>query len=332
MSEHGTCILCGLEVNIREDFNKGIYYVECNNCGNYHIKRNAFEDLPALLNRRYNDKKHLISGFLREMTELNLSPEVITNDNFENLFMNSKIPKTLMEKMDKLLSYIYRKTEILNQEIIIDITKPQSAIGYAKNMHELESMIYGLSELGYLKVEGRGMGGRVCVLSLPGFSRSEKLQKEVVNSKQGFVAMWFSQDMMNVFQEHISRAIRESGYDPFIIPMKEHNDDICDNIIAEIRKSKFLVADFTGQRGGVYFEAGFAYGLGLPVIWTCQESWFDVEIEKEVDVKIDGEMKQGLLKEKRVTHFDINHYNFIVWKDGEDLYNKLKSRIMATVI
>ena len=70
----------------------------------------------------------------------------------------------------------------------------------------------------------------------------------------------------------------------------------------------------------------------MPVIWTCQESWFDVEIEKEVDVKIDGEMKQGLLKEKRVTHFDINHYNFIVWKDGEDLYNKLKSRIMATVI
>ena len=58
------------------------------------------------------------------------------------------------------------------------------------------TMIYGLSELGYLKVEGRGMGGRVCVLSLPGFSRSEKLQKEVVNSKQGFVAMWFSQDMM----------------------------------------------------------------------------------------------------------------------------------------
>ena len=245
--------------------------------------------------------------------------------------MNSKIPNILMEKMDKLLTYFYTKTEILSQEIVIDITKQQNAIGYAKDMRELESMIYALSELGYLKVEGRGRGGRVCVLTVSGFSRAEKLQKEVVNSKQGFVAMWFNEDMMKIFQEYISRAIRESGYDPFIIPMKEHNNDICDNIIAEIRKSKFLVADFTGQRGGVYFEAGFAYGLGIPVIWTCHESWFDIEIEKEIEVKIDGEIKLGIFKEKRVTHFDINHYNFIVWKDGEDLFNKLRNRIMATV-
>ena len=332
MGEHTVCIFCGLDASLREDFNKEIYYVDCINCGKYQIIREAFEDLPTLLNGRYNDKKHLISGFFREMTEINMPTEVITNDNVESLFVNSKIPNILMEKMDKLLSYFYRKTETLYQEIVIDITKQQSAIGYAKNMRELESMIYALSELGYLKVEGRGMGGRVCVLTLSGFSRSEKLQKEVVNSKQGFVAMWFSEDMMNVFQEYISRAIRESGYDPFIIPMKEHNHDICDNIIVEIRKSKFLVADFTGQRGGVYFEAGFAYGLGLPVIWTCHESWFDTEIDKEVEVKVEGEIISGLFKEKRVTHFDINHYNFIVWKDGEDLYNKLKNRILATVI
>ena len=331
MKENSICIFCGLDASLREDSNKEIYFIDCNNCGKYQIIREAFEDLPTLLNRKYNDKKHLISGFLREMTELNLPTEVITNHNIESLFMNSKIPDILMGKMDKLLSYFYRNTETLSQEVVIDITR-QNAIGYAKGERELESMIEALSELGYVKIVGsRGKGGRVCVLTVSGISRAEKLQKEVVNSKQGFVAMWFSEDMMKIFQEYISRAIRESGYEPFIIPMKEHNDDICDNIIAEIRKSKFLIADFTGQRGGVYFEAGFAYGLGLPVIWTCNESWFDVEIEKEVEVKINGEIKRGLLMEKRVTHFDINHYNFIVWKDGEDLYNKLRNRIMATV-
>jgi hypothetical protein len=46
--------------------------------------------------------------------------------------------------------------------------------------------------------------------------------------------------------------------------------------IAQIRRSKFLIADFTcGQtkdhgehivRGSVYFEAGFAAGLNLPII------------------------------------------------------------------
>jgi hypothetical protein len=31
------------------------------------------------------------------------------------------------------------------------------------------------------------------------------------------------------------------------------------------------MADFTGQRGGIYFEAGFAQGLGKQVIWLCRE-------------------------------------------------------------
>ena len=35
-----------------------------------------------------------------------------------------------------------------------------------------------------------------------------------------------------------------------------------DRIIAQIRASKFVVADFTRNRGGVYYEAGFALGLG----------------------------------------------------------------------
>lgn len=68
-----------------------------------------------------------------------------------------------------------------------------------------------------------------------------------------------------------------------------------------------MVADFTGHRHGVYFEAGFAMGLGIPVIWLCQED----EIDK--------------------THFDTRQYNHILWNSAEDLYQKLLNRIQATV-
>jgi len=51
-----------------------------------------------------------------------------------------------------------------------------------------------------------------------------------------------------------------------------HNEKICDKIVSEIRKSRLLVADFTDNRGGVYFEAGFAMGLSIPVIWMCRAS------------------------------------------------------------
>jgi nucleoside 2-deoxyribosyltransferase len=83
----------------------------------------------------------------------------------------------------------------------------------------------------------------------------------------------------------------------------EHINKIDDEIISLIRKSKFLVADFTGHRGGVYFEAGFALGLGLPVFWTCRKD----------DLKN--------------LHFDIRQYNCIDWADTVDLATRLSREL-----
>lgn len=57
----------------------------------------------------------------------------------------------------------------------------------------------------------------------------------------------------------------------------------------------------------MYYEAGFAHGLGLPVTFACREDHFN-EI-----------------------HFDVDHYNFIKWKDGEELGRKLTDRIRSTM-
>jgi len=245
---------------------------------------------------------------------------------------SSFIPKNALEKLNKLLLFFYRKTEFLYQEIEIDHS--QTAIAYAKSDEELINMIDALSslDLDYIASKSDAIGNKKYHLTLKGIEKAETLQKEVKQSKQAFVAIWFDEDMVNIFTNFIANAVKDAGYDPFIISLKEHNDDICDEIIAEIRKSKFLIADFTGQRGGVYFEAGFAYGFGLPVIWTCHDDWFNKTVDREVDVTIEGTVKRGFVKEERVTHFDINHYNFIVWKDGKDLYEKLKNRILATIL
>jgi hypothetical protein len=265
----------------------------------------AFDDIPGDLKRKkYENKSHLISGYIREMNELKLPLELITNTNFQSILSSPLIPKTTMEKLNKLLSYIFRKTEQLHQEIEIDNNIP--AIAYAKNSDELLNMLVALRELKLLELKSKNPAR--CVLTLDGIQRAESLQKDVVNSKQCFVAMWFDENMMDIYNKYVAKAVEDVGYQPLNISQKEHNDNICDQIIAEIRRSKFLIADFTGNRGGVYFEAGFAHGLGLPVIWTCRKN----ELEK--------------------LHFDINHYNFIVWETGEELFEKLKYRIQATIL
>ena len=67
------------------------------------------------------------------------------------------------------------------------------------------------------------------------------------------------------------------------------------------------VADYTEQVNGVYFEAGFALGLGFLVIPTCREN----QIGK--------------------LHFDIRHPNTLPWKTPEDLSANLSKRILAVV-
>ena len=119
--------------------------------------------------------------------------------------------------------------------------------------------------------------------------------------------MWFHKDLEDAWENGLKVALQQTGYDPIRIDRTEHNEKIDDRIIAEVRKSGLLVADFTGQRGGVYFEAGFAMGLGIPVIWTC----------KDTDI--------GNL------HFDTRQYNHIAWKDVDDLKDRLINRIEATL-
>ncbi|MGN6207331.1 hypothetical protein [Asticcacaulis sp.] len=154
-------------------------------------------------------------------------------------------------------------------------------------------------------------------ISASGYMRIDALTEVNSNSNQAFVAMWFDPSLDASYENAIEPAIREAGYEPRIIRKVEHNNKIDDEIIAEIRRSKFVIADFTCgfskdgseaiARGGVYYEAGFAQGLGLPVIWTCHE-----DIISHV-------------------HFDTRQYNHIVWKDVADLKEKLLNRIRATI-
>jgi nucleoside 2-deoxyribosyltransferase len=325
------CIFCDRKMERKIISDREIYHCTCPNCGQYEITREAFDDLPNQTDAEYKKKKYLISGFLREMNELRLPLEVISESNITYLFTNSKIPLSSLKKLDKLLMHIYRNTKIIYGNVILNVEPGEPAIGYAKNSEELNNMIYALKKRGLINYAHTDSGNIIVRLSLKGIDRAEKFQGKITNSKQAFVAMWFNEDMRSVFNNYISKAISDTGYEPFIIDMKEHNDDICDNIIAEVRNSRFVIADFTGHRGGVYFEAGFAYGLGIPVIWTCHKDWFDSESTEEIEVKLNGQKQTIINPVMRKVHFDIEHYNFIVWEHGEELEKRLKNRILATI-
>jgi len=121
--------------------------------------------------------------------------------------------------------------------------------------------------------------------------------------------MWFDDRLEPTWTDGVKLAITDAGYEPKRIDKHPHNNRIDDEIIAMIRRSRFVVSDLTGNRAGVYFESGFAFGLDLPVIWTCR-----------VD------------RLHRV-HFDNRQYNFVLWRHDQLVQFKeaLQYRIEATV-
>ena len=131
------------------------------------------------------------------------------------------------------------------------------------------------------------------------------------DASQAFVAMWFDDSVKSAYDSGIAPAIRDCGFEAKRIDRDPAVDKIDDAIIAEIRRSRFLVADFThgndGARGGVYYEAGFAHGLGIPAIFTCRSD------------------AVGL------AHFDTRQYAHIGWSSTSELREKLRDRILARI-
>ena len=145
-------------------------------------------------------------------------------------------------------------------------------------------------------------------VTVDGHGRIEDLQNNPLSS-QAFVAMWINDETEEAFTEGLKPGIGDAGYQALRIDKKEDVVKIDDEIISEIRRSRFLVSDFTqgldGARGGVYFEAGFALGLGIPVIFVCRRDMVDK------------------------LHFDTRQYAHIVWDEPRDLRLAIRDRVRA---
>ena len=235
--------------------------------------------------------------------------------------------KSAIRRADDILVYLAQMTQTLGKQITFHAFLPPHHVIQPDNENKiyLELLAYSecvdreeliflldhLKNLELIRYDSDGSGGYTCVLTVDGHARLAKLEETDTASSRAFVAMWFDDSMSDAWKLGFCPAIREAGYEPVRIDQQEHINKIDDEVIAEIRRARFVVADFThgdkGARGGVYYEAGFAHGLDIPVIFTC---------------------RKDLLHE---IHFDTRQYNHILWTEPDELRMTLAHRIIATV-
>lgn len=202
------------------------------------------------------------------------------------------------------------------REKIQEARNLQQAAGGCRNDRDWSALQWHATKQGWLQkqhlfsIDPREGGLRQ--LDISARIHVEKQLGIVGQSRQGFVAMWFDKSMDTAYTDGIKPACEAAGYESLRIDKKEHLNKVDDEIMVEIRRSRFVVADFTtskeyGHCGGVYFEAGLARGERIPVIHTCHKDCME-------DV-----------------HFDTNHFNHLIWETPDELREKLRNRIEATV-
>ncbi len=271
------------------------YEIECARCGHYKVTHEAGGVLFSLA----DELRPMISEWVYEQNCLLVTPTLHQKD----VAVIADRPRlSFAERARRLLGYLAARSPFPGTQV--DIRDPKiGALLQTYRANAADTVIDYLSGQNLVKV----FPPNNAALTGEGLMRAEELLRAHAASTQGFVAMWFDAQLEQAWSAGFEPAIRVAGYEPRRIDKKEHVNKICDEIIAEIRRSRFVVADFTGHRGGVYYEAGYAGGREIPVVWSCRDDYFDA------------------------LHFDVRQYNCIRWKTPEDLKEQLQARIEAVI-
>lgn len=270
--------------------------VECVACGKYQLDAMA----PAAIEHGFAGRAFLLSAAARAASDAG-RPALVAPETLEELAASVTRPNTLLELVDRLVLFLAARAPDFWSAGSYHIGR-DFPVMVLKNEQEWTYLFKVAADMGLLQV---GTG----ILSPQGWAKADELRRSSPHSRQAFVAMWFDEQLTDAWLNGFRAGIVDTGaFEAMRIDGVQHNGKIDDRIVAEIRRSGLVVADFTGNRGGVYFEAGLASGLGIPVIWTCRQDCI-------ADV-----------------HFDTRQYNHIVWSAPGQLRSALRDRILATIV
>ena len=280
------------------------------------------------------EKARLTTWLVDQRLQGNLRP--VVSDEIVEYAIN-KYPLLIYERAGRLLRFLSKQTTVAGEFISLfqhsgEFTRDSygspiypdmptnptflAAMAWSESISpgEISYLVDYLEENGWVQESFKGsdviLRSHQYRVTVSGHVRIAE-ESANADASQAFVAMWFDDSVESAYDRGIAPAIRDCGFEAKRIDRDPTVDKIDDSIIAEIRRSRFLVADFThgneGARGGVYYEAGFAHGLGIPVIFTCHSDVID-EI-----------------------HFDTRQYAHIVWNSTGELRDSLRDRILARI-
>jgi len=304
-----TCPVCKHTEGVEEErIGPSAVLHRCPVCGEY--------EMPLFVPEVHGDEvlNRKLSAWIREQNERGEAVRFVREGMIESILAG--IPNYRpSEKSLKLLKAIERKSRRPSDEITLNLDE-DIPLAYADDADELAFYLQSLSDRALIHIKPKPnaqvtdyLYGRQRSLTITpsGWDYLDAHASDLEEKTQAFVAMSFSDKMKPLWKDAIQPAIEKAGYTAYRVDEELHSDNIIFKIMAEIKNSRFVVADITDQKNGVYFEGGYALGLGLPVIWSVRKD------------------------DAHNVHFDTAQYNQIRWESAEQLRESLYDFICAII-
>ncbi len=285
---------------------------DCPRCGKFVFlfRERDLDLMVARVCPHDKDWRSVLSHHIRKMQKND--EEIDLDDNLVKAILK-KTPPSLNEQINNIILWLGQATrpgELLGIE-----GKTHQSIMGAINFDGFGFVLDHLKERGFIESSvdpGTARCEGYVKLLFEGWEYYRELEKGAIDSRKAFMAMKYGDaELDKIVEDHFAPAVAETGFELYRLDKDPKGGLIDDRLRVEIRNSRFLISDLTHDNSGAYWEAGYAEGLGKPVIYTCKKEKFDED----------------------KSHFDTNHHLTVLWDADniEDAVKSLKATIRATL-
>ena len=308
------CVICEIPLDRDTTYGgeQGIYTAHCPNCGKYRIAEDAYEDLVSDWRTRKSKKNYfpLLSHKVR-LRQRPDDPTFVRSEWLQEVFDGAVHFPSAIEQIENLVIYLAenlgpgesRLISYKNSQAVVGAIS-RNAFGWVLKSATDKKWVQGTPHKDIKPFEL--LDGSLTVDGWHWYSEIGRHR----HSNIAFMAMKYNdKELDSVVDKYFVPAVAQAGFKLHRLDTEPKAGILDNRLRVEIRRSRLLIADLTHGNHGAYWEAGFADGLGLPVIYCCKKS----EI-KEI-------------------HFDTRNCQIILWEKNNltEAANELKAIIRNTL-
>ena len=303
------CVICEIPLDRDTTYSGGIYTAHCTNCGKYRITDSAYEDLVSDWRTRKSKKNYF--PFLSHKVRLRQRPDDPTFVRLEwlqEIFDGAVHFPSAIEQIENLVIYLAenldpgesRLISHKNSQAVVGAIS-RNTFGWVLKSATDKKWVQGTPHKDVKPFEL--LHGSLTVDGWHWYSEIGRHR----HSNIAFMAMKYGDDeLTGIIDDHFRPAVEETGFDLKLLSDDPEAGIIDNRLRVEIRRSRLLIADLTHHNNGAYWEAGFAEGLGLPVIYMCKKSVLDTgqvhfDTRNNLIVPWDPDSPEDAVKELKAT-------------------------------